>query len=118
MTSWSVQPIGGWGVYLLLAAMLAALAAIGPRSHGLTPRRRLTLRALRVASLALLLLVGARPALETLSHRTVPGTLLVLTDRSRSMQVEDSLHDASRWKSAVEALDAAADQFEILEEAW
>ena len=81
-----------------------------PRGMQLSARRRWTLFALRAASALVLLLLMLRPAIETVTTRKLPGTLLVLLDNSRSMQVEDSLANQSRWQALRGVLGDSSEQ--------
>ena len=75
-----------------MALALAPLLALGPKQQqavaaaagGRSP-------ALRLLTLVLLLAAMLRPALETRTTRKLPGTLVVLPDVSRSMQVADAM---------------------------
>ena len=118
MTNWTVDPVGGPWFFVALAAALLPLLAIGPRQRRLTSRQRRWLVGLRIASLAMLLLILARPALETITYRQQPATVVVLADRSRSMTVEDGLNGRSRWDAMRESLGEAASALATLDEQW
>ena len=117
MTGWSVDPVGG--PWLAAAAVLALipLLAIGP-TRDLPRGKRVALTSLRGATLLLLITLGLRPALETTEIKQQPGTLLLMFDVSRSMQVEDSLGGASRYDAVRSVLDAAQQPLEDLAESW
>ena len=66
---------------------------------------------LRAAVLILLLLAMLRPTLMLTVTKKQAATLVVLVDRSRSMQVTDAVNGASRWQTLVTSLKDAAEQF-------
>lgn len=115
---WRIDPVGGGLAILLLVGLAAALLAVQPRGTRLNQRRRQALVALRLVSAVLLLLMLLRPSIETSTSQKLPGTLLMLIDGSRSMQVEDSLGDASRWEALKGVLDDASGQLDDLSENW
>ncbi|QDT01091.1 glutamine amidotransferase [Adhaeretor mobilis] len=117
MTSWSFDPVGGPWLLAALAAVLLPLLAIGPnreQSRG----RRVTLTALRAVTMLLLFVALLRPSLETTETRPLPGTLLVLGDVSRSMSVEDSLGNESRFVSMKNVLRESQEPLAELDENW
>ncbi|MAT73092.1 MAG: hypothetical protein CMJ58_26710 [Planctomycetaceae bacterium] len=118
MTRWSLDPVGGWLLIAVAALALAPLLAVGPDRQKASRGRRLTLVALRAATLLLLLVAMLRPAVETAVKRKLPGTLAILADRSRSMQVEDAVAGASRWNSVRESLADVQDQLVELADTW
>jgi uncharacterized membrane protein len=118
MTSWSVDPVGGWWFMLVMTVVLAFALSVGPRKDKLTPRRRTILFALRTITAVLLMIAMLRPTLVTTETQKQPGTLLLLADSSRSMTIADAHGDATRWEALKEALAAARDQFAELAESW
>jgi hypothetical protein len=118
MTSWSVDPVGGWWFMLVMAVLLAFVLSIGPRRDKLTPRRRAILFVLRAATAVLLFVTMLRPTLVTTETQKQPGTLLLLADSSRSMTIADAHGDVPRWEALKVALTAAKDQFAELAESW
>lgn len=110
---WSFNPVGGYLFTVVVAAVLLGLAALRPTqpvSHG----RRVLLAVLRVGAILMLLLAMLRPELVWRRIDTLRAELLVLVDSSRSMTVEDSLGDRSRWEAAVELLDQSSAPLEKL----
>jgi uncharacterized membrane protein len=118
MTSWSVDPIGGWWFTLAVAIGLVAVLTIKPRNKKLTPRQLTVLLALRGFTAFLLLLAMLRPMLVTTEKQKQPGTLVLLADSSRSMTIADATGDITRWESLKETLASAGDQFADLAESW
>ncbi len=118
MTGLALDPVGGWWLAAAAALVLAPLLALRPARDGQSRGRRWTLVGLR--ALTLLLLVGfmLRPALEHRTTRKLPGTLLVLPDTSRSMEVADAVLNQPRYTAMKSALDACADEFAELAKAW
>ena len=114
----TLDPAGGWPVLCGLAAALLPLAFVGPRGHRLAPPQRRLLTGLRLASLALLLALGARPAWETVTRRQLPAALLLLADQSRSMQVEDAQAGASRFSALRNGLEQSRAILQRLAENW
>ncbi len=106
---WSFDPVGGLGIAIALAVLLVATAwLIKPRGQApLTGKQRTALVALRLLASLLLLFAWIRPTLIAVKTEPIRSVLLLLADSSRSMQVEDGLADASRWKSATDQLDAS-----------
>jgi hypothetical protein len=64
----------------------------------LTPRRRGILLAFRLVVIALAMFAMLRPALVQTTTKKRSATLVVLVDRSRSMQIADAVGDKTRWE--------------------
>ncbi|MDC0936826.1 hypothetical protein OAS39_11110 [Pirellulales bacterium] len=113
----TLDPVGS--IWLVIAAALALvpLLAIGPR-RGWSRRRRITLTALRGMTLLLLIAMLLRPAIETVEVKRLPATLLILSDVSRSMQVEDAVNDVSRYQAMLDVLASAEGELATLADAW
>lgn len=118
MTSWSIDPVGGWWFMACIAALLIGVLTVGPRGRKLTPKQRTILLVLRAATAFLLFLVMLRPTLVTTDTNKLPGSLLILADSSRSMTINDAIGDTSRWQALKNSLAAASDQFTELADAW
>src|SRR5690606_35934415 len=118
MSSWSVDPVGGWWFILLVGMGLAAVLSIAPREDKLTPRRRRILFALRTATALLLVVAMLRPTLVTTEIQKLPGTLVLLADSSRSMTIADAHGDVTRWEALKSSLAAARREFSDLAESW
>ena len=113
------HPVGGFsGVAIVAAVLLVLLVRIRPRHVELPLRRLLSLKALRLAAIALLVLAMLRPTLQFTRSTPQEATLLVLVDRSRSMQVEDSLDNRSRWEATQLVLGEAAGDFKKMSKHW
>lgn len=118
MSSWSVDPVGGIWFTCSVAALLVLVLVIGPAGKRLSKKRRRTLVALRACTAFLLLFAMWRPTLVATETRKLPGSLIVLTDSSRSMQITDAVGNQSRWDAVRSTLASANGQFEELAESW
>ncbi|MGI9455977.1 MAG: glutamine amidotransferase [Aeoliella sp.] len=118
MNTWGVDPVGGVWFFTAVAILLTLALFIGPAGKKLSGRRRLILVALRGGTALLLLLAMLRPTLVTIETRKQPGSLVLMVDNSRSMQINDSVGNASRWNALKQSLVAASDQLSELAEAW
>jgi uncharacterized membrane protein len=117
--SLSLHPVGGYAFVAIVAAiLLVLLARVGPRHIEVPFGRRLALKMLRLTAILLLLVAMLRPTFQFTRTTPEEATLLVLADRSRSMQVEDSLDNRSRYDAMKLVLGEAAGDFEKLEENW
>ena len=117
MTSWGMDQVGGTTFLIVVAAVLFATLLVGPAKK-LGKRRRLVLAAMRGVSALLLLAIMVRPTLVTTETRRLPATLVMLADSSRSMQIDDSIGNASRWETLQTTLATAQDDLAKLAEAW
>lgn len=105
MQHWRLSPITeqyfSGGAYVVFALIAIALLATWTASLLFTPlpaRRRVVLAALRLAMISTLLLVLLRPSHITTESERQSATLLLLIDKSRSMQIKDTPSGESRWK--------------------
>lgn len=113
------HPVGGyWFVAMIAAVLLVLLARVGPRHIEVPFGRLLALKSLRLAAILLLLFAMLRPTLQFTQTTPEEASLLVLVDRSRSMQVEDSLDNRSRYGAMKLVLGEAAGDFRAIEEDW
>ena len=116
MTEWYLNPVGGyWLVGGLALALLAVLVFLGVPAAQVSRSRRSVLFALRAAVLVMLMLVLLRPTLMATITKKQPATLVVLVDRSRSMQVADAVNGALRWQTLRQTLADAAEPLAGLE---
>jgi uncharacterized membrane protein len=97
---------------------LVALLSLRPRFGSLTRGRWAALVALRLAVVLLTLLAMLRPELVYTKRTPQRASLVVLVDDSRSMQVADSLGDASRWDAVKSLLTASAADLAKLSTTW
>jgi uncharacterized membrane protein len=102
--------VGGYLVVAAVAAVLLGLLLLGPDRDKVSPGRRRVLLGLRVAVILVLLLAMLRPERIVTETETRPATLVILVDRSRSMQVTDALAGKSRWEALRTLLRDASDQ--------
>ena len=82
------RPFPTWVAVAVVAVAIAAAWA-SYRSIDIAPGRRRTLVALRSAAIVLLAALLAGPLLEVPRESIEPDSVIVLADRSRSMEVED-----------------------------
>ncbi len=113
------HPVGGfWFVAIVAAVLLTMLARVAPRHIEVPFGRMLALKILRLVTILLLLVAMLRPTLQFTKTSPEEASLLVLVDRSRSMQVEDSLDNRSRYEAMKLVLGEAASDFRAIEEHW
>lgn len=114
-----LQPVGGyWFVGVVAALLFALLAGVGPRHIELPFGRKLKLKLLRLGAILLLLFALLRPTFQLTRTEPEQASLLLLADRSRSMQVEDSLDNRSRWEAVELVLSEAEDELKSLGDNW
>jgi uncharacterized membrane protein len=122
MDSWYTNPIFNSTTLVLLlgAALLAAVMFLSPELRRMPRGRRRTLLGLRIGIFLLVIAALLRPTHLFTEMKRLPATLVLLVDRSRSMQVEDELGGKSRFEALRATLaDAApelrelADNYEI-----
>ncbi len=101
------NPVGGYLLVALAAAVLLGLLALGPGQSRVSRGRRRALVGVRLAIVLLIVLAMLRPTLVWTTISRKPATLLILADQSRSMQVADAAGDKTRWDSLRASLDAA-----------
>jgi len=118
VTSWSFAPVGGTWFTVAVALLLLLAMLVGPAGNRLSRRQRALLLGLRAGTAVLLLLAMWRPTLVATETRRLPGSLVLLLDSSRSMQISDSLGNDSRWNAMKSVLAAAGDQLAELAESW
>jgi hypothetical protein len=117
MSEWYFNPVGGYAlVGAATIALVLLLTLLGLPRHRLTPRRRAVLVGLRLAVIVLAVLAMLRPALVHTSTKRRSATLVVLIDRSRSMQVADAVGGKSRWNLLQAAVEEALPTLESLAE--
>jgi uncharacterized membrane protein len=103
----SFSPIGNYYLVAILAIVLVALLFLGPARSRITPRRRWVLIGLRLAVIMLVLLAMLRPALVHTQTIKQSASVILLGDRSRSMQVADAAGKKTRWDALRAAIDDA-----------
>ncbi|MBS0208154.1 MAG: hypothetical protein JSS27_04295 [Planctomycetes bacterium] len=116
LQSWTASPVGGWWGLLAAAAVLVLLLFIGPSSRKLSTNRRRLLIVLRLGAIAVALWTMARPARVHTTKVKHASTVVILADRSRSMQVDDMAGGLSRWTAERNALDGAAAEIASFDE--
>ncbi len=112
------QPVVSLPVVLAVTGVLLGLLFIRPRHVQLLRRQWAALIGLRLAVVLLMLFALLRPSLVYTKVEPVKGSLVMLVDGSRSMQVADSLGDKSRWDAMKLLLDASAKDIAKLVAKW
>jgi len=104
------DPVGSWAfVGLVTAALAAILVAFGPDRTRVSGGRLAVLTAVRLASFLLLVACMLRPSIVSSLKVRQTGTVIVLTDASESMTVQDGRDGRTRWQQMQESLaDASA----------
>ncbi len=118
MNSWSVDPVGGPWFLIAVAILLVLVVLVGPSKRRLSVRQRSILVGLRAVSALLLLFAMLRPTLVATEIRKLPGSLVLMLDSSRSMQITDSVGGNSRWDALKSSLASASDQLAELADSW
>jgi uncharacterized membrane protein len=118
VNEWYVNPVFGSTVLVvaLAAALLAAVMFLSPELRRMTRRRRHTLVALRLTIFLLVIAGLLRPTHLYTEMKRLPATVVVLVDRSRSMQVEDELGGQSRFSALRATLEEALPELRDLQE--
>ena len=117
--SLTLHPVGGYGfVAIFVAVLLVLLARVAPRHVEVPFGRLLTLKLLRLLTILLLLFAMLRPTLTFTESTPEEATLLLLADRSRSMQVADSLDNRPRYDALQLMLDTSADDLQAMSKHW
>jgi hypothetical protein len=97
--------VGGYGLVVVAAGLLLAAMMLTSREfRRMAPRRRWTLVGLRITVFLLLIAAMLRPTRVYTEVRQQPATLVVLLDRSRSMQTADAFGDRARWEALRETI--------------
>lgn len=113
-----LQPVVDYSTVLIVTVVLLGLLFVRPRHVKLMKRQWAALVGLRVAVILLLFFALLRPSFVYTKTEPVPGSLLLLVDGSRSMQVADSLGDKPRWDAMKLLLDAASKDLGKLATKW
>lgn len=107
MTEWSLAPVFDSYALVALATLgLALLLLVGPNFGRPSRPRRLALIGLRLGVVALVALALLRPTCVRTVTRSDRSTLLVLSDRSRSMRQPNASGSQTRWEAQRAALAA------------
>ena len=118
MTSLTLHPVVNGPFVAAVVVVLLALLRVGPRHVHLSRMRRGALIFLRFLVVLLALFAMLRPTIVYTESKPEQASLVLLVDGSRSMQVEDSLGDVSRWAAVKSLLGAAAGDLEKLADTW
>ena len=91
-------------VVIVLAAVLLGLWWFVPFGRQLPPRRRRTLKCLRLSLLLLVLLSLLRPTVYRRIDKPERAALLILGDQSRSMELPHDAPSRTRWRAQAELI--------------
>lgn len=108
------RSIPGWA-WLILAAAIAAGTLWSLRGLALSPMRRAAVGMLRASLLLLLAALMAGPLLTLPRERTEADWIVVLSDRSRSMQVQDAVVEGARVPREAQLEEALRGQRDVWE---
>ena len=112
-----LEPItGGYLVIGLVALILVSLLLIGPAYRPVSGMRRGVLTALRMAVVIMVVIAMLRPTVTRTDTQKQSATLIVMVDRSRSMQVPDGGDGRTRWEAQRQALIDALPELRALAE--
>jgi len=110
----AMRPIVSSGVLLVLLALAWLVVVLMHRSRRLEigTRWRVVLGLLRIAILAMPVLMLTQPHVLARLERSIPRTLVLLLDQSRSMTVADGTEStpSSRWQRATRSVEDAIAQ--------
>ncbi|MBX9790644.1 MAG: glutamine amidotransferase [Pirellulales bacterium] len=116
----ALHPVGGYVLTGAIVALLVVLLIVLPLRTPLARNRRRILVAIRLGVILLVLAALLRPTIVYTSSKRQASTLVILADKSRSMQTRDSLGNESRWEAlrsvmgdAAPVLDKLSDDVEI-----
>jgi uncharacterized membrane protein len=117
VSEWHVNPVFNSTtlVVALAAALLAAVMFLSPELRRMPPLRRRTLLALRILIFLLVIAGLLRPTHIYTEMKRLPATVIVLVDRSRSMQVEDEAGGKSRWHALRSTLEKSVPELRALQ---
>lgn len=107
-----LDPVGGYPLVAGVAGVLLLLLLLGPARDRIAAPRRLTLVLLRLAVIALVVLMMLRPSRLVPRIDKRPDLLMLLMDRSRSMLTDDLDGGKTRWQAAAELLEQANPLFD------
>ncbi len=105
MNGWHFNPVGSYPLVIAASAvLLAVLMLTGREFRRMKPARRWTLIGLRIAVFLFIIAAMLRPTRVYTEIRQRPATLIVLVDRSKSMQTADAFGDRTRWDALRETI--------------
>ncbi len=100
MSGWYFNPVGSYGLVVLAAGTLLAVMMLTSRElRRMPPQRRWILVGLRLLVFLLVIAAMLRPTHVYTEIRQQPATLVLLADRSKSMQTADAFGDRPRWEA-------------------
>jgi uncharacterized membrane protein len=113
-----IAPVVNLPAVVIIAAVLLGLLLVRPRHVRLAASRWAALVGMRLVVVLLMVAAMLRPTIVYTKVEPMKGSLVMLVDGSRSMQVADSLGDKSRWEAMKQLLEASAQDLATLEKKW
>lgn len=101
MGEWSLNPVFDSPTLVVVcgAALVGLLMLLSPELRRLSRGKRYALLAMRLAIFLFIVLAMLRPTFIYTKESRLPATIVVLADRSKSMQIEDETGSVSRWEA-------------------
>jgi uncharacterized membrane protein len=109
----AIEPIFGWWVVIILAAITLASIWLTVTSPGISGRGRALLVLIRLLATLMLLLGWLRPAILSEGERETEGAIAVLMDKSLSATLPSDSLGKSRWDVQQEVWEAIATATEL-----
>ena len=105
MSTWSLDPVfDSYAFVIASAGVLLLLLMVVRHDRSLSRRRRLSLRALRLAVILLVVLGMLRPTHVSSSRKPQSAVFLVLVDLTESMLYPGSKAGVSRWQEQTDTI--------------
>ncbi len=116
MDSWILQPVISPIAIAILIGIALLMLLVGPSFGNLSRWKRIQLACLRLATIGLALTALLRPGCVQKIEKNQSAVMLVLIDKSRSMELPHLRDDSTRWGAMVDTLKENAGRFEQLRE--
>ncbi|MFT5524515.1 MAG: putative membrane protein [Pirellulaceae bacterium] len=113
---WHLQPAFSYPVLALVVLGLLVVLVLRPTFGKLTAWQRMALVGTRMLVVLLILLALLRPTRVHTSRESLTATLIILFDKSRSMQLPSSTQGKDRWQDQIDALVNATPNLKAISE--